>query len=173
MKTTKIITLLILSLLCFEVSAKRLYKIELVIFSQNLPSSESFHQTSSRIAWPKRVADLSDYQQVSANYFKLGGSAAALTSTRNYRTLMHVSWIQRVRKNSVSKAVRISNESGTINGYFRLQRGNLVHMIADIEYFPHSVFYRLKEKRRFKLNETHYLDHPKFGILARVTPVKD
>jgi hypothetical protein len=172
MKTTKILTLLILSLLCFNVSAKRLYKIELVIFSQNMPNSESFNQTRSQIVWPKRLVDRSAYKQVSSEYMKLHGTAAALSGAQNYRTLMHVSWIQGVKGNSLSKAVKITNKSGTINGYFRLQRGNLVHMIADIEYSPHSVVYRLKEKRRFKLNETHYLDHPKFGILARISPVK-
>ena len=105
----------------------------------------------------------------------LDGSFAQLARVQNYQALMHVAWVQPVKENSLSTAVQISNAAGTINGFFRIQRGNLVHMIADIEYSPGSyagsVIYRLNEKRRFKLNETHYLDHPKFGILARISPV--
>lgn len=171
MNKIKLLTLIVLSLLCFQVSAKRLYKIELVVFSQNMPNSETFPQSTSRIIWPKRLVNLSEYKQVSSNQMSLSGSAAALSGARNYRTLMHVAWIQGVKGNSLSKAVKIENAAGTINGYFRIQRSNLVHMIADIEFSPGSAKYRIKEKRRFKLNEVHYLDHPKFGILARITPL--
>lgn len=31
--------------------------------------------------------------------------------------------------------------------------------------------YRLSERRRIKSAETHYFDHPKFGVLLRVTPL--
>ena len=31
--------------------------------------------------------------------------------------------------------------------------------------------YRLSERRRIKTAETHYFDHPKFGVLLRVTPL--
>ena len=29
--------------------------------------------------------------------------------------------------------------------------------------------YRMVEKRRLKLNERHYFDHPKFGLLVQVS----
>ena len=32
---------------------------------------------------------------------------------------------------------------------------------------------RLKEKRRLKLNEKHYFDHPKFGILLQVSRLEE
>ena len=176
MKKTKLLSLLLLSLCCINVYAnERLYKIELVIFSQNMPNTEVFDQTESRIAWPKHVVNRTSYKKISPEYMNLDGSFAQLSRVQNYQALMHVAWVQPVKENSLSTAVKISNAKGTINGFFRIQRGHLVHMIADIEYSPESyvgsVIYRLNEKRRFKLNETHYLDHPKFGILARVSPV--
>ena len=172
MKKSKLISLLILSLCCINVyAAERLYKIELVVFSQNMPNTEVFDQTESRIAWPKRVVNRASYKKVSPEYMNLDGSFAQLARVQNYQALMHVAWVQPVKENSLSTAVKISNAAGTINGFFRIQRGHLVHMIADIEYSQGPVIYRLNEKRRFKLNETHYLDHPKFGILARVSPV--
>ena len=167
---------LILSLCCINVyAAERLYKIELVVFSQNMPNTEVFDKTESRIAWPKKVVKRASYKKVSREYMNLHGTYAQMARAKNYQALMHVAWVQPVNKNSLSTAVQISNADGTINGFFRMQRGHLVHMIADIEYSPASyagsVIYRLNEKRRFKLNEIHYLDHPKFGIIARISPV--
>jgi hypothetical protein len=173
MKIRRIFALLIVSLLANNVYAEgRLYKIELVIFSQNMPNTEVFDQTESRIDWPNRLVDRSAYRSVSPQSMRLHGSNAQIRRSQNYRPLMHIGWIQRVGANRISNAVKISNSEGTINGFFRIQRGNLLHMIADIEYSPGSVIYRLNEKRRFKLNQTHYLDHPKFGILVRISSLK-
>ncbi len=172
MSYRKIITLLIFSLFCINVNAgDQVYKIELVIFSQDMSNTEVFNQTDSQIAWPSRVVNRSAYTKVGSQYMDLHGSYAALKRSQNYRPLMHVAWIQSVRSNRKGSAVKIRNSAGTINGFFRIQRGILVHMIADIEYSPGSIIYRLNEKRRFKLNETHYLDHPKFGIIARISPL--
>lgn len=175
MKKGKIAVLVLLVLLCFNVNAERFYKIELVIFSQNMPNSEVFDQTESMIEWPGQVVQRSSYKSVSPKYMALYESYAKLGQGQNYQSLMHIAWIQGAKKNRLSSAVKIANADRTIDGFFRIQRGNLIYMIADIEYSPSSyagpVIYRLNEKRRFKLNEIHYLDHPKFGILARVSPV--
>ena len=172
--SNKILTVILLSFLGFNaLAADRLYKIELVIFSQQMPNSEVFDQTESHIEWPRRLMNRSAYKAVNPQYMSLHGSYARLARSIDYQPLMHVAWIQSVKPNSLSSAVKISNPEGSINGFFRLQRGNLVHMIVDLEYSPGSVIYRLNEKRRFKLNETHYLDHPKFGMIARISPIGD
>ena len=172
MKMKKLLTLLILSLSCYTLSAaERLYKIELVVFAQDMPNTEIFDQTESEINWPRRIVNRSAYKSVAPQFMTLHGSYSRLSRSQNYQPLMHVAWIQAVKSNSLSRAVKISSPDGSINGFFRLQRGNLVHMIADLEYSTDTVIYRLNEKRRFKLNETHYLDHPKFGVIARVSPI--
>lgn len=168
------ITLLLLGLIGINSQAnERLYEVELAIFSQDMTNTEVFDQTESQIAWPTNVTSLSSYQQVGSGSMKLNDSNAALSRQQRYHSLLHIAWIQAVKANRISPAVSISNPEKTLNGFFRLQRGNLIHMIVDIEFSPahDSVIYRLNEKRRFKLNETHYLDHPKFGILARITPI--
>jgi len=161
-----------LALLGFSVSAdERLYKIELLIFTQDMPNTEVFDQVESKINWPKKLVGRSAYKSVSSENMNLQESYTRLARSQNYQPLVHTAWIQSVRSNQLSEAVKISNPEGTINGFFRLQRGHLVHMIADFEYSEGSIIYRLKEKRRFKLNETHYLDHPKFAVIAHVSPV--
>jgi len=179
MKTIKkLLVLLVFTLVSINLYAdERLYKIEVIVFSQNSADTEVFEQTETKIDWPKRVVARSSYKKVDPEYMMLNDSFAKLARGKNYYPLMHVAWVQAVESNRSSTAVQITNPQGTLDGFFRLQRGNLIHMIADIEYSPDlyegSVIYRLNEKRRFKLNETHYLDHPKFGIIARVSPVTE
>jgi hypothetical protein len=166
--SNKMLILLLLSFLCGNVFAdSRSYKIEMLIFSQELPNTETFDQTESMIEWPRRLSDRSAYTAVNSS---LGDSYSRLNSSDNYQPIMHVAWVQSVQSNRYGRGVKISNPAGTINGYFQLQRGHLVHMIADLEYSDGSAVYRISEKRRFKLKETHYLDHPKFGVLVRVSP---
>ncbi len=176
MKKTNLISLLIIIFLSINASAdEKLYTIELIIFTQDMPNSEIFDQVESKIVWPERVAEISDYPAAKAKNISLLSSYKKIARSSQYQPLMHIAWTQSVKSNRFSKAVRITNSEGTIDGYFRMQRGHYVHMSADIEYSPgdyeESIIYRLNEKRRFKLNETHYLDHPKFGILARISPI--
>ncbi len=173
-KTTSLYLLLVLSLMSIAVSAtERSYKIELIIFAQDMPNTEVFEQTESQIQWPRRVSSLSAYHAVGSDGRYLKSTYARLSRSHNYQPLLHVAWTQSVNSNSWGRAVRISNPEGTINGFFQIQRGHLVHLKADFEYSVGSTVYRLNEKRRFKLKETHYLDHPKFGVIARVSPIGD
>ncbi len=170
--SNKLFFYIFLSLYCFNASAEqRLYKIELLIFSQDMPTTEAFDQSESHIKWPQQRVDLSVYRQVNSQSLSLNNSAARLARSQNYQPIMHVAWIQPVKSNSLSRAVKITNAEASINGFFRMQRGHLLHMIVDLEYSKDSVIYRLNEKRRFKLNETHYFDNPKFGVIARVSPI--
>ncbi len=167
----------IIGLFCSNVQATdRSYKIEVLIFAQDSASTEVFEQTESNIDWPNKIVKRSEFQNVESSALGLKDSYSKLAKGDDYQPLMYEAWIQKVKANSYSRAVKIANAEGTINGFFRLQRGHLIHMIADIEYSPETyedlaIYYRLNEKRRFKLNETHYLDHPKFGILVKVSPI--
>lgn len=162
----KLLFLILFNFFCSNAFANA-YKIELLIFSQDMPSTEVFDQLESMIKWPNRVADRSDYTRVNSS---LRSSDSKLSGSEQYQSIMHVAWIQTVEKNRHSRAVKISNPEGTINGFFRLKRGQLIHMITDIEYSEAGVIHRISEKRRFKLKDTHYFDHPKFGMLIRVSP---
>ncbi len=150
----------------------RSYKIELIVFAQNAPTSERFDQSASEIRWPGTVRDASSYKQGGK---QLGGAYGALKRSRDYRPLLHLSWIQSVGQNSLSRPVLIRKSGGDtgdiLDGFVRLQRGNYLHLLVDLEYTPGPAVYRLNEKRRLKLNEVHYLDHPKFGVIAKVIPL--
>jgi hypothetical protein len=148
-------------------TAGRAYKIEMIVFAQHDETNEVFDQYQSRIQWPATIRNLSDYSPATKS---LTGIWAKLQASPSYRPILHVAWVQRVGANRLGAAVKIQSPSPHIKGYFRIQRGNLLHLIADIEYQPEDVIYRIQEKRRFKLNEIHYLDHPRFGLIVRVSP---
>lgn len=158
-------------------AVERSYKIEIIVFTQDDVSTEVFEQIESHIEWPRKITNRSEFENVNTTDLSLKESYSKLAGDNGYQPLLYEAWIQKVKANSYSRAVKISNAERTIQGFFMLQRGHLIHMIADIEYSPEMyeepVIYRLNEKRRFKLNETHYLDHPKFGIVVKVSPIDD
>lgn len=174
----KIIILFLLGLSSINIFAsEKSYIVELLIFSQQMPTTEIFTQTKSQIKWPKQLNKIAEYSTVDFNKVKLYESRIKLTDNLNYMPLLHIAWIQAVKKNSLSTAVQITNTKGTINGFFRLQRSNLLHIVANFEYVPdshaNSIIYQINEKRRFKLNEIHYFDHPKFGLIARISLINN
>jgi len=52
-----------------------------------------------------------------------------------------------------------------INGWVKIYAEQLLFANIDVDYLG----YRLNEKRRLKLNEKHFFDHPKFGLLVQVS----
>ena len=77
-------------------------------------------------------------------------------------------------------------------GTIKLRSSKFLHVDVDMAYFPEyfsrqsemleednddiiekrADYVRLKESRKIKLNEIHYFDHPLFGIILRVSRVK-
>ena len=51
------------------------------------------------------------------------------------------------------------------HGYIKVYAEQLLFTNIDIDYKG----FRLKENRRLKLNEQHFFDHPKFGLLMQVS----
>lgn len=175
----------------------RWFQVELIVFAQYMPNTELFDQVVSEIEWPDRLAGLSGnsfllselkgqpvpYARIKGQDKILHSSYAALSGNRLYQPLLHVSWLQLVSQNSISPAVKLQSPDGRVNGFVRVQRGHLLHLLVDMEYRPEQIdsvtnlpkqrplIFHLKEKRRMKYREIHYLDHPKFGIIATLKPV--
>ncbi len=170
---TKPLMLLILySFSTFVLADSRVFKIEVVVFSQNKATSELFESYASEIEWPSRLADLSLFNRVETQYQSLHGIKERLNSRPEYNTMLHAAWTQKIRSNSISTAVQLSRPGQGVDGFFRMQRSHTLHIYMDMEFNPAGgPVYRISEKRRIKLNETHYLDHPKFGIIVRVSPI--
>ncbi len=178
-------------------AAGRWYQVELIVFQQHGATSERFYQTAHQIAWPSRLVELSGHASLQAlqarpvSYRKINSADWSMHWSERqlrragYAPILHVSWLQQVGKNRLSNAVHIYTTDGQgdypLNGFVRIQRGNYLHLLVDLEYTRdiddsgdetyRTVVYRLQEKRRIKLNEIHYLDHPRFAVIAEVKPI--
>jgi hypothetical protein len=111
--------------------------------------------------------------------FKLTAIDDTLRRSRNYQPLAHIGWTQpgyaRDAAPFLSVNAFVPNTSG-LSGRMALSRGRYLHLTLDFEYTaPSSAAdagqrYILRQSRRMRSNERHYIDHPKFGVIAVVTP---
>lgn len=150
------------------------YQIELIIFSQAMPNSEAFEQTASQIMWPSALTELSAYKKPGAT--TLDESYDALSKVPVYRPILHVAWIQPIGGGGLAAPVHIQGAEGKLDGYFQMQHDQGLQMTVDLELGSRfdgdsgkAVIYRLNEKRFIKLNELYYLDHPKFGVVVKIS----
>ena len=150
------------------------YQIELIVFLQSMPNTEVFDQVSSQIKWPSDLTELGSYNKPEKT--SLDDSYAALAKDSTYRPVLHVAWIQPAVEKGLSAPVHIQGADGKLNGYLQIQHDQGLQMTVDLELASHSgdgsrktEIYRINEKRSMKPNEVYYLDHPKFGVIAKIS----
>jgi len=111
------------------------------------------------------------FPALSADRFKLSASAAALKRQRNYQTLAHFGWTQPGYQRSAAHYTAIDVGVPGLTGRAAVSRGKYLHLTLDLSYTPpgSSERYVLRQTRRMRSNERHYIDHPKFGVIALIT----
>jgi hypothetical protein len=160
------------------------YEIEVVVFENRLPEllgDELLIRDSSQT----RIRGL----ESAITPDKAEGSptlSPAITSLMeqdgHYRLLAHLHWVQTVDAKSVAKPVRIASVNPEeLEGTIRFFMSRHLHLDVNLLFRtmlsasgsdPRAEVYRLSEQRKLKSQETHYFDHPRFGVLARVMPVE-
>jgi Peptidoglycan-binding protein, CsiV len=113
-----------------------------------------------------------------ASKFKLTAVTDSLRRSRNYQPLAHFGWTQPGYPRAAAKAMSINSlvpgSSGLV-GQVALSRGRYLHLTLDLVYEPQSAEesgrrFVLRQTRRMRSNENHYLDHPRFGVIAVIRP---
>jgi hypothetical protein len=136
---------------------------------------------------PARGERLS-FQTLSSSQFKLAGTDAALRRSSNYEVLAHVGWSQAATPRGASSGVDLASVGVTdraLRGQAVLEQGRYLYLNLDLTWTPQDppssllgttdgrpVTFALKQKRRLRPFEQHYFDHPAFGVITIVTPVK-
>lgn len=149
-------------MLASSASLAKDYQVEVVIF-ENLAGSRAYEPHSYRA--PEAMLSKSETWQVSASL--LVDEAKAIQNSADYRLLHHYSWGQKSLPYSQSAAYQIAEQN--IKGWFKIYATQLLFANIDIDFNG----YRVNEKRRLKLNEKHFFDHPKFGILLQVSRLEE
>lgn len=134
------------------------YKIEVLIF-ENIEPYPAFEKQpytppqeprNNAEAWPLEASMLLE-------------QASTIGLSPDYNLLRHMSWGQESLPLSESAAREIIEPN--INGWIKVYANQLLFANLDLDVNG----YRMVEKRRLKLNELHFFDHPKFGVLMQVS----
>ncbi len=145
----------------------RWYKVSVLVFSQPVTTDEDLTQQPGF----SRPANLKRPKLLPAQESDLAETYRRLKQSRPYHPVLHQAWIQPALANRINAPYLVTNFHD-VEGIIRLQRGQYLYVIVDMEYRAPGGTHRLREKRRVLLNETHYFDHPAFGVLVRVSPVE-
>ena len=118
--------------------------------------------------------ELADYQKELLVERKLLDEEPDLVVTH------HLSWLQNVPERGKPLSIMIPRTDAKLAGYVRVTIGRYLHFEADL-WMPmekkddestsqNNHFAALRESRRMRSNELHYLDHPAFGIITKISP---
>ncbi len=181
-----------------QTSSVQSYEVELLIF-RNLSGRDTPEQwdveaagAGQRLAIPDDEPSLSGITEAPAQSsppttfpalpaakMKLTAIEDTMRRSRAYQPLAHVGWTQpgfaRNSAKYLSLNSLVSSSSG-VQGQIALSRGRYLHLTLDLVYdaaaTPGEAPQRfvLRQTRRMRSNERHYIDSPKFGVIAVITP---
>ena len=184
---------LIMSLLwnhAIEAAAPSIYDVELIIFTNNSSSDggERWIRPNSDAIRPSGFFPENHFTELATAYYTLNNISQALESSGRHNVLFHRAWRQLAynKSRAIAYPVHSIAENGrdSIEGIIKLVRGRFLHLDVNLQLMtaargtevmfsdsPNSrPAFELIEARRIKSNVLHYFDHPRFGVIARVTP---
>ncbi len=123
---------------------------------------------------------------------ELSDVKASLERRSTYRPLLHAAWTQQALPEDdalVVKLDKLADKPDNLSGEFTLYLSRFLHLVVDLEFeregnagLPVAIewpgtesvplTYRINEDRIFRSGETRYYDHPRFGVVAKVTRVE-
>lgn len=124
---------------------------------------------------PPPTAPLETFPALQPSQLKLTAIADTLRRSRNYQPLAHFGWTQPGFPRGDARYMSIDGwvpaDSG-LGGQVALSRGRYLHLTLELTYDSPEDGQRmvLEQTRRMRSNERHYIDHPKFGVIALITP---
>jgi hypothetical protein len=123
---------------------------------------------------PPATTPTMTFPALPAAKFKLGAIADTLRRSKNYQPLAHFGWTQPGYARGEPRYMSIDGllpPNTGVSGQIALSRGRYLHLTLELAYdSPEDGRLVLRQTRRMRSNERHYIDHPKFGIVAIITP---
>lgn len=164
-------TALALTLLLVSVTATAAteYNIEVVVFEYIVPDARGEF-------WPPDpgTPDLEISRGYPAAQRALGGTVARLRQSAEYRVLAHRAWRQPgVSRGAAAPVLLQSSDGYNLIGTITVWRQRFLHAELDLLLRPAGGTdeVRLRQRRKMRSRELHYVDHPKLGVLIYATPV--
>ena len=161
---------------------ERGYQVEIIAFkhlrapSMNRPEAFSEYPALPNIQGSHDITDITRnptlYSVVPPSLMKLNREADSIADNRDYTLLFHDAWYQ---EEGHARLLRLTNTndleepSTQFDGTVKVTKGLYYYVTLDLLMAPH---YTIKETRRVRKDEIHYIDHPAFGLLVMVHPLK-
>lgn len=201
LRLTSLLLLLAAAAAAPAFGAERWYQVEMIIFErESVDDGEVWPELPEMpdVSRARTLTSAGDsFRQLSASEMKLGGARSRLAAARGYKVLKHVGWRQpglsrdraiavHLSEGPIRRAAMGGSPQPRLDGTVRLILSRYLHLEVDLalrgegsaEAADTGTFvgagptiYRMIDSRRMRSGETHYLDHPKLGIIAVVTPL--
>jgi hypothetical protein len=172
------------------VTGEQTYDVELIVFrtlSSNATSEEwsaesAIDASATAGSSGEAQAEAAPITAPSATFpplpeskLKLTAIADTLRRSRRYQPLAHFGWTQPGYPRNDARFIPIDSVIGSaapgLSGRVALARGRYLHLTLDLALTGEDGRrYLLQQTRRMRSNERHYIDHPKFGVIALITP---
>lgn len=134
------------------------YKVEMVVFENN--NSSVATENNDYVA-PKRMNSGSKAWFLEPTL--LLEEAKKISDSDKYQLKHHYAWgVESLPYRNSANYTIIESD---IKGYVKVYADQLLFTNIDLDFNG----FRMDEKRRLKLNEKHFFDHPKFGIIMQVS----
>jgi hypothetical protein len=152
------------------------WRLEAGSSEQPAATAEADSTEEERVAAPAPSAPLTAFPALPQAKFKLSAIADTLRRSRNYQPLAHFGWTQPGFPRGDARYLSIGElvpASSGLAGQIALSRGRYLHLTLDLTFdSPEEGGQRMvmRQTRRMRSNERHYIDHPKFGVIAVITP---
>jgi hypothetical protein len=176
-----------------QAAALQSYDVELVIFRNlsqeatpeewGLEAADAGRQVLIPDEEPSPFAATTEFSAPTATFpslppakYKLTALEESLRRSRNYRPIAHVGWTQPGFPRNDARYIPINSllpDSSGLGGQIALSRGRYLHLTLDLLFrLPEESGQQfvMRQTRRMRSNERHYIDHPKFGVIAVITP---
>jgi hypothetical protein len=170
------------------------YDVELLIFrnlsGRDTPESwgvEAAADSAQQIAIPDDetepapvpaiAAPSASFPSLPAAKMKLTAIEDTMRRSRSYQPVAHVGWTQPGYARNAAKYLSVNTlvpATAGLQGQIALTRGRYLHLTLDLVMDGAATGegsrYVLRQTRRMRSNERHYIDSPKFGVIAVITP---
>ncbi|HEY0683671.1 MAG TPA: CsiV family protein [Steroidobacter sp.] len=126
---------------------------------------------------PTVAAPTVTFPALPASKMKLTAIEDTMRRSRSYQPVAHIGWTQPGYARNAAKFLSVSSlvsGSSGLQGQIALSRGRYLHLTLDLVLdgaaSGDGQRYVLRQTRRMRSNERHYIDSPKLGVIAVITP---
>jgi len=173
---------LAISALCQAESGEK-YLVDFILFENKVLLEDAGEQSlvppillPSTTSIPLALGDYAaqpDYRNLPLSQSELRNTYHALNRSQDYQILARYTWQQPDDNQRAIDLPPVNQEQWHIKGRIQLKPGRFPFLTTNLLISNDNKRYALRHNQALKVKQTYYLDHPVFGIIIRLTPVKN